>query len=745
MRPRQVHGRFLLFGVLVAVAFTAPQAATLSVTRTTEPIEVDGLLDEPAWSRAEPIALSYEWFPGDGVEPPVRTLARVTFDERRLYVSFHALDPRPGAIRAHLMDRDNVGTLVQDDHVTLMIDTFNDQRRAYQFRINPLGVQADALFSEVDSFEDFSWDIIWESAGRIVDDGYIVELAIPFSQLRFPRQTGPMTWGFEFGRSYPRDTRHRMSAVYRDPSDNCLLCQIRKLHGFDDLESGLNLEITPTLTFSRTDARDPIPGGELLRGDDDVDPGISARWGVTPNLTLNGTINPDFSQVEADAAQLNVNERFALFFPEQRPFFLEGADFFAAPKRVVFTRTIADPEWGAKLTGKSGANAWGVFAAQDRTNNLLFPSNQGSRLTAVDEDVLTGVVRYRRDVGEASSIGLLLTSREGDGPYSNTVGAVDGQLRLSAKNELRVHALFTDTRYAPDVAVDFGQPNDSFSGHGIFVDWNRVTRKSVFSVEYEEFGDGFRADAGFIRRADYRRVLGVARRVFWGDEGAWYRRIQFGLFGFRTEDQSGRLTDELSQIQLRIDGPLQSYFDLEIVREKIRFGDTLFDDLQGAELYFEIQPAGAVKAAISIERADTVDFANVQPADLLLISPSLELKPGRSLNLQLDHTFQQLDVAAGELFTARLSELRAIYQLNLRTFVRVILQHQQIDRDPALFSFPVLEEEEDLFSQLLFSYKLNPQTVVFAGYSDNRLGTDQFDLLRTDRTFFAKLGYAWTR
>ena len=173
------------------------------------------------------------------------------------------LIPDPSKIRAHLMDRDAINTFVQDDHVTVLIDFFNDERRAFQFRVNPLGVQADAIFSEMDGYEDFSWDAIWDSKGRITEFGWVVEISIPFNQLRFPKTDEPQTWGVSAERSYPRNVRHRMASHKRSRDVNSVLSQLNKLSGFQGMKTGLNIEIDPTLTVNRTDERSDFPDGEL--------------------------------------------------------------------------------------------------------------------------------------------------------------------------------------------------------------------------------------------------------------------------------------------------------------------------------------------------------------------------------------------------------------------------------------------------------------------------------------------------
>ncbi len=296
----------LLFAAPVATLAededTALTARHFEIRRASGPIKIDGALDEPAWADALTFDLPYEWSPGDNVTPPVETEFLATYDDDYLYAAWRAHDPNPADVRAHLMDRDAIATFVQDDHVLLMIDTFNDERRAFQFRVNPLGVQADAVFSQNEGIEDFSFDMIWDSAGRIDDEGYVVEIAIPFDQIRFPRTTGAQTWGFDVGRSYPRNVRHRIASSPRDRGNICVLCQADKVTGFENLEPGRNLEITPTLTADRTDTLDAFPGGDLVSEGEDVEAGLSVRWGITPNLSLNAAVNPDFSQVEADVA-----------------------------------------------------------------------------------------------------------------------------------------------------------------------------------------------------------------------------------------------------------------------------------------------------------------------------------------------------------------------------------------------------------------------------------------------------------
>ncbi|MEZ5331104.1 MAG: DUF5916 domain-containing protein [Thermoanaerobaculia bacterium] len=714
----------------------------MTIPRVTGAIEVDGALDEPAWQGAVSVPLPYEWFPADNEAPPVATDVLLAYDSERLYVGFKAHDPEPTAIRAHLMDRDEIDTFVQDDHILLQLDTFNDERRAFQFRVNPLGVQADAIFSQIEGVEDFSFDLIWASAGRITEDGYEVEIAIPFDQLRFPATGGELTWGLDLGRSYPRDVRHRIANTRRERDVNCLLCQAAKVSGFEDLEPGRNLVVTPTVTAHRTDELDSFPDGSLQDGDEELDPGVSVRWGVTPNLTFNGTINPDFSQVEADVAQLDVNESFALFFPEKRPFFLEGVDFFTTLIDAVFTRTVADPKWGGKLTGKIGHNAVGVFATQDEVNNLLIPGVDRSRLTSLDDEVTGSVLRYRRDVGQSSTLGVLYTGREAD-DYHNRVAGLDGFFRFSDTESLSFQYLRSDTLYPEAVAAEFDQPTDAFDDDALEILYSHEDRNWFAYGRWRDFGPRFRSDSGFVTRVDARRWALQFGRNWWPKQDRWWDRIQVQSRLVEADDHDGQRTDEIYEIYANVQGPWQSTFEIQWGRSGQFFDGILHEDLDSGYLFTTFQPTGALRFELFWEQGETLDFANNRPADQKFFNGIVESKIGRHVNLQLDYTYQHLDADAGKLFTANLTQLRAVYNISTRMFVRGILQYTDITRDPSHFVDPVDPRIEQLFSQLLFSYQLNPETVLFLGYSDNGLGLEDVSLTRTDRTLFLKIGYAW--
>lgn len=723
----------------------AAEKATPAARRTFEvrparsDVRVDGVLDEAAWAEATVVPLAYEWDPGDNTPPPEPTECLLTYDRERLYVAFRAHDHQPSEIRAHLADRD---AAFQDDTVGFMIDPFNDERRAFQFRINPLGVQMDATNSDVDGSEDWAWDAIWESRGRITADGYEVEVAVPFSSLRFPRTAARRTWGFLAMRDLPRSLRHRMRSAWTDRDRECVVCQADKLAGLEGITPGLNLEFDPTLTTSRTDRRDSFPAGSLRNGRLDLQPGLTARWGVTSALTLNAAVNPDFSQVEADVAQLDVNTRFALFFPEKRPLFLEGADLFSTPFLAVFTRTIADPDWGVKLSGKQGRNAVGGFLVRDSVTNLLFPSNQGSSADSLDQGAWNGLLRFRRDVRANSTVGLLYAAREGEG-YHNRVGGIDGSFRLSRSDSLRFQYLRSSTDYPDAVAERNGQREDAFGGNAWAVDYSHGGRHWTWWGNYGSLSPSYRADSGFEPRVDIRAWAAGLRRTIRPKDQRWYSRLDFSASTDGIVDFAGRLTDRGFDFPITYQGPRQTSVTYNPAPNLEFFDGVTYDNFRH-NLSVQVRPAGSFTFSMSGTLGKTIDFANSRRADILRLSPSVEFSLARGLNGSLSHNLQRLNVLGGQrLSLANLTELRLVWHLNVRTFVRAIVQYTDVDRDPSLYRSPVDPTTKQLFAQYLFSFKLNPQTVVLLGYSDDRLGLRNVDLTQTDRTFFLKVGYAW--
>jgi len=741
----------LILSLVAFVVFPAPSRAQTAkddkgtrdnpheVPVCDSPIKIDGKIEESAWEDALLIDIAYEVRPGENIPAPVRTDCLITHDDKNLYVAFKSFDPDPSAIRAHYSDRDN---MFSDDWVIILLDTFNDERRCLEFFSNPLGIQADGI--EADSGTDTSWDAIWDCAGRITDWGYAVEMEIPFSALRFQRTDGEQVWGIDAIRSYPRSVRHHLGAFPRDRNNNCYLCQAIKIKGFEGVSPGRNIEIAPTFTAISSDERPSLPGGGMQNVRKDADLGLTTRWGMTPNLTLGFTANPDFSQVEADALQLDINEPFALYYSEKRPFFTEGIDFFETPMNLtaIYTRTMHDPSWGVKLSGKEGANTIGAYIVRDEVTNLIFPGNQGSESTSLAMETTASVFRYKRDIGNNYTFGLLGTDREGD-EYHNRVFGFDGNIRITDKDRIYFQALGSSTSYPAQVAAEFGQPEESLSGGVLDLTYSRNTRNWDILAGFTDIGDDFRADLGYIPQVGYRSYY-VTNYYSWiAKPGDWFSNLRVMGKVDNMEDRDGNLLYRAMVADFTYEGPMQSYIQARYKRFREGYLGREYDQNYyhlDSDMYITSNFYGAIRFVFG----DRIDYANSRLGKRFQVRPNINANISRNLKVSLDHTYERLTVDEGKLYTANISQGKIIYQLNARTFVRAIFQYRNYDYAADLYTYEIDPKYRRLSSQLLFSYKINPQTVLFLGYSDNYLGSHVFSLTQSERTFFAKVGYAWS-
>lgn len=749
----------VLLAILAGIPAAWAEREPHRVPRVDAAVRLDGVLDDELWGEALVLEPSYETSPGENVPAPVRTEAFLAYDDDHLYVAFRAYDPEPRRIVANLTDRDKIDS---DDRVMVKLDTFNDQRRFYVFAANPLGVQADFIESQTGG--GGGWDGIWKSAGRVTEGGYEVEMAIPFHCLGFQRREGDQVWGVDLSRSYPRDVNHQISLFPVDRDNTCVMCQAEKLIGFDGATPGRNLEVDPTFSSVATERRE---GDGFTGADPSSDLGLTLRWGFTPNMTVSATLHPDFSQVEADAAQLEVNQRFALYYPEKRPFFLEGADFFTTRISAIHTRALADPAWGVKLSGKEGPHSLGVFVVEDEVTNLIFPGPQSSSRGFLDQSNTSSAVRYRRDLGKRdSTVGAVLTHRESGG-YRSSLAGFDADWRITKEDRFRVQVLGSETQYPPEVAAAYGQDDGHVDGSAFELFYNHSSRDYTWIALLSGFEPGFRADLGFVPQTGYRQTYLIGQRTFYGDAERWFTKIRLrGNYLYREGYGDGPALQDEAFVSLAYEGPLRSETGFTYVVD----GEMNFREPPAGSGYFPVKttdlvdswlsfwPASSLHLSLYFTRGGDIDVEHVRPAVFTYFEADASFQPSRRLSFTAKHTLYDLDVDpwtvkilpsgpvdmdGGRLLSGKISELRTVFQFSRRSFLRAILQHVDYRYNPELYAFPVEERFRHLFTQLLFSYKFNPQTVIFAGYSDNRLGDPSGTLQQTDRTFFLKLGYAW--
>src|SRR4051794_10517124 len=422
MRCARVAGGVFAACLMARAAGAQPSLAgdRIQIHRAPGRITIDGDLADEGWRQATRIDKWYETQPGDNVAPKVRNVGYLTYDERFLYAAFEFEDPNPAAMRAPFADRDNIGNGL-NNYAGIILDARNTGTTAALFVVTPRNIQYDSISDDASS-EDASPDFFWQSATKITDHGWTLEMRIPFSSIRY-RNVDPQTWRIMLYRNYPRE-RHYQFFSARIPRDsNCFVCRANVLTGLERLPSGGHVVVAPYVAASGVgeahDAGRPLDGPELHS-----QAGLDVKYLPNADNAVDLTIKPDFSQVESDTAQIATNQRFALFFPEKRPFFLEGVDLFATPIQAVYTRTITAPIAGARLTGKAAGVRYTALIAEDEGGgSVVVRGPTSSSLAPADFGSTVLIARAKRDIG-LSFVSFLATDREhrDDAAHNRVVG-----------------------------------------------------------------------------------------------------------------------------------------------------------------------------------------------------------------------------------------------------------------------------------------------------------------------------------
>jgi len=748
------------------------------IPKLQQEIIIDGLLQEETWQQAANQTLAYNTWPAENAPSPVTTQVRYFENGDTLYLAFEAKDIDPNAIRAFYRERDAIG---DDDMVGVKIDPYNDHKLAYQFFVNPLGVQLDSTENVITGDESDAWDGIWQSAGQITDSGYVVEMAIPLRNFNFNPSVDAQPWAMEFLRYYPRGERLRLSNQQIDRNNSCWVCQMQPITGFANLEQGKSLALVPTLVLGHGRSREPKESSSWDI-DNNVEVGLDLKWGITSDTSLNITLNPDFSQIEADSAQLGVNNNFTLFFPEKRAFFLENQELFNTNYDLVYTRNVGAPDIGAKLTGRSGKHAYGVFVTNDEKTTFLIPGNLSSDIAELETESRNAALRYRYDASKDLSIGWLGTYRTADN-YHNYVNSLDMRYQITEQDTLRVQGIFSNTQYPDElsdsfcdddkclpleqVVCDFEDCNyseqslrtrsdEELTDQSYAVRYRHEQRDWFVRASYWETGKDFRADLGFRSRADINRYV-VGGGLYWfGSENNWWSEIELWGDWDILHNDNGELIERELESYINIDGPLQSFIRLGCRRNQhvgnrqdksslaIDGNTTLFTQ-DNCLIFAEMQPASGLYLANEINIGDRIDFANNRLGERTYINPELAYSFNRHFRGELDYVYNRLKAQQQDVFTAHQLDMRLNYNLDLRNSLRFSLIYTDIDFNPDnyLYSKPD-ERQKELATKLIYSYKVNPQTVFFAGYSDNALADDDLPhLTRDSRNLFMKFSYAW--
>jgi hypothetical protein len=748
MRRRILLGALALALATTILAADDKTGPVLHITRATSAVTIDGKLDEDVWRNATRVEEFWETNPGDNVAPKVKTVGYLAYDGRFLYAAFDMQDPNPSAISRAYGDHDNISGN-SDDFAGLIIDARNDKKTATEFFVTPRGTQFDAISDDASGNEDASPDLYWDSATRITETGWILEMRIPFSSLRYDSKD-VQEWGIILYRNYPRERRYQIFSHRLPRGENCFVCSFNKLTGLQGLPSGQHVVAAPFITANDQGTARGGLGTPLSYPPATADTGIDVKWTPSANMAVDATLNPDFSQIESDVAAISANQRFAIFYSEKRPFFLEGIELFSTPLQAVYTRTITAPRWGVRSTGKFDQNAYTLLIAQDRGGgSVILPSPFGSGFADQDFSSTTAIGRIRHDLGR-SFVSMLATIRQDEGGAYNRVLGPDFQFRLGTSDTITGQLLVSETRTPnrPDLASEW--TGKKLTSHAADLWWQHATPKFDFFTEAKSIGDEFRADNGFIPQVGYR--MNYAETGWTFRPKGFFSRIRTFAMAEYDSTQDGAMLYRLRSFGVGGDAKYRTNFRFRYAYEDVNANGQMF---QRHQLLYNVSFAvNRYISAVGLSgwAGQDVDFANVRLGRGANMGLTATVRPTDHLELRFNNSISWLNVrpdgetARDRLFTAQVERIRAQYMFNNRMFLRAVVQNQRTNSDRALYSFDVPQHRGSLASQLLFAYKLNWQTVMFVGVGDLREATDatgEFEQSR--RQVFLKLSYAFQR
>jgi hypothetical protein len=675
--------------------------------------------------------------PGDGTPATESTTAYLSYDDKNLYAVFVCHD-EAGAVRAHLSKREASD---QDDGVGLLLDTYRDFHRAYYFFSNPLGVQTDAIYTEGQGY-DYSFDTLWANAGRVMNDGYIVFFSIPFKSLRFSHAPG-QTWGVTLYRVILRKSEYDYWP-YVTQRVAGLTQQFAPVNGLENVSPGRNIQFIPYgLLASDHFLNQPNPPNAATPpafvDQFEHRAGLDAKFVAKDSLTFDVTLNPDFSQVESDDPQVTVNQRFAVFFPEKRPFFIENAGFFMTPINLFFSRQIADPQFGSRMTGKLGNWTLGALAIDDRQPGMGYSSGP------YDTRAADAVLRVTREFGKQSYIGGFFSSRD-FADTSNRVASLDARLKVAKNWVVDVQAVHSWTRQDLNAGLNclsFASSNSAISsqqGNALWADASYSGRHFSFSTNYNDFSPNFCTELGFVNRIDIRQNNAFGG-YFWRPDKS--KVVDFGPILSETVDwnHAGVLQDWQAAVGFQVD--LTKQTTLSINRgEAYELFDNIGFRKHSTSVLATAQPYNWITFSARYTQGIGENFF---PAPGLLpflantrrVNFGLTLRPSSRFRFDETLIYYRLGTRDGwntppfspgqSVFNNYLNRAKLNYQFTKELSLRLILDYNAtlantslVDQQAILGSYdggPIAATKQ-FTTDLLLTYLLHPGTAVYVGYNN---------------------------
>lgn len=713
----------------------------ITIRRAAGPIEIDGKLGDKGWAEAAMASNFVEHNPGDQTKPDVETEVLITYDDQHLYVAWICYDD-PEEVRASFCERDNI---FSDDNVVLCLDTYGEASLAYEIMANPYGIPGDLLYSSSNG-EDSSYDMIFETAGSITEFGWVVEMAVPFRSLRFP-DIEDQVWRVDFWRNRPRGSRFQYSWAAYDRDEDCWPCQWGTMKGISGVESGAGFELLPAVVAHQSGSMNEY--GHMDNGDVMGDVALGLSYDISSELTAEATVNPDFSQVEADEGQIDVNTTFALSYPEKRPFFQEGSDLFDTYFETVYTRSINDPVVAGKLTWRKGPNSLAILSARDEHSPIVIPFEERSAIFENGKSY-SNILRYRRDFGEQRHLGIVATDRRFEGGGSGSLVGIDGQIRFSESNLARFQYIQTYTEEIDNLALadsafnerrfdggsyTAGLDGETFWGHGFLGQISRSPSDYYISGTYRELSPTFRADNGLEPSNNWRMGSIDIGGILRFEESDVLETIDGDLDVTRKWNFDGVKKDEwLNASLVTRFRTAQTTIHVSYMRSNELFHGIQFNGIYQGHICFSAKPSGALSFGGNYNYGHRIargfdlmgmetqygGWADIKPVDRLLISTSFT-------HVYSDNLYSGERLFSQSIFWSRFS-LQLSRELSLRFVAQYNDRIEQWDLDP------------------LLKYRLNSFTVFYVGSTHDYRDTEFSDFGRegwaqTERQYFLKMQY----
>jgi hypothetical protein len=720
-----------------------PNSGPLRIPRVTQPPKLDDFLDGKPREAELQITQFLQYQPGDGVPASQPTAIYLSYDDHNLYVGFICKDDKK-LIRARVTTRDQ---LLEDDRVSICIDTFHDHRHMYWFDVNPYGVQMDGTV--IDGVEDTAqWDTLWYTDAKITNDGYVGLVAIPFKSIRFPADP-EQTWGLIIGRWIMRNNEYAIwpSVSRRRPG---FVQQGGDLEGLHHISPGRNIQLIPYGLFSRSRYLDM--GAEVspqYQTENETRAGLDAKLIVKDALALDIAINPDFSQVESDEPQVTINQRYEVFFPEKRPFFMENAGYFKTPQQLFFSRRIADPQLGARLTGRMGKWSLGVLGADDRAPGR----RAGSESPFRNRRTGIGVFRLQRDLWANSNIAAMATSQD-FGSTHNRVYSIDARLQLLPNWILTGQAMSSDTRL---------EDGRHLAGPAYYLKWLHAGKHFVCETSYTDRNPDFRAVLGFFDRVDIREASQNFGYV-WRPEDSVVQSFGPLLKGIINYNREGRVRDWRINPEFEIALTRRTTVSFERAEEYELYSDRGFR-IHHNEVAFRSEWTRWLALVAEFSNGKGINYypgPGLEPfrGRMREMTAGFTLRPDPHTRIDETYIYSGLrtgsdmaptgDPAGTAIFNNHIWRTNVKYQFDRRASLRMIVDYSSVLPNTKLVD---LEKEKHIGVDILFTYLLNPGTALHVGYTDlydnlrliptlsPALVRTNFPDLNTGRQIFFKLSY----